>query len=249
MTMKFKLLTILSITCVMTLTSIAEAGTVKLHRNRSAYSSYTAGEFLMYDLQGLDVAPMGMGVQVSDGPFDGDFQAFCVERTESIRMDRTYQFEISTETMGYGDPDPLSAESAYLYTQFWNGTLTNYDFTLGYDRVASATALQDAFWYLEGEINSTSNLLAMDWVNQALSAVGNGDWVGLGNVRIMNLYRYNHFGRLKHAQDQLVMIDSPPPPPPPNVVPLPGAAPAGLGLMVALGGIRQWRRRGCERIV
>lgn len=242
--MKIQRLSVLALLGVLALTTAAQAGSVYFHRNTSLYSSPSAGEFLMYNLQGLDIAPLGAGVQVTDGQYVGDFQTFCVQRHEYVSMHKEYQFDVSTSAEGPSGSDPLSSEAAYLFYNFWNGTLSNYDLTLGAGRVDSAIALQDALWVLEGEKASTSNVQANAWVAEAQNAVLNNLWTGIGQVRVLNMYRIGHNGKIKHGQDQLVVLRDPPPPPP--SVPLPPAAPAGLAMLVGMGVIRRIRRRNAH---
>ncbi|MFO0376447.1 MAG: hypothetical protein ACK51N_05305 [bacterium] len=47
--------------------------------------------------------------------------------------------------------DPMSFRTAYLFRQFWDGSLTGYDFT-GSGRGNDANSLQMAFWLMEGEL-------------------------------------------------------------------------------------------------
>ncbi len=244
--MKIQRLWMLALLGVFALATAAQAGSVYFHHNASLYSSSNAGEFLMYNLQGLTVAPHGPGVQVTDGQYVGDFQTFCVQRHEYISLHKEYQFDVSTSAEGPTGSDPISAETAYLFTNFWHGTLSNYDLTLGAGRVASAVALQDALWVLEGEKASTTNVQANTWIAEAQNAVLNNLWSGVGNVRVLNVYRYGQNNRIKYGQDQLVVLPDPPPPPP--MVPLPPAAPAGLAMLLGLGVVRRIRRRNAHVI-
>jgi hypothetical protein len=127
------------------------------------------------------------------------FQTFCVEHDEFVTPGTTYNFNVSTAADNGGvntnSGDPLGCRTAYLYTQFWNGTLSDYDYELGSGRAASATALQQAIWYLENEVSYSSlNSQARAWVDEATDAVSaGGSWydqygTGIGNVRVMNMY-------------------------------------------------------------
>jgi hypothetical protein len=134
--------------------------------------------------------------------------SFCVETNEY--MDFTHTFNVSgfTDT-AYGGSvgasgDPLDARTAYLYTQFVNGTLTGYAHT-----DAKANALQDAIWYIEGEITNTLTGDALAWYNEANAAVVSGAWSGIGNVRIMNITWVDGPYAGLPAQDQLVMVPVP----------------------------------------
>ena len=50
--------------------------------------------------------------------------------------------------------DVLSKGTSWLYSQFAAGKLADYQYNYGSGRVASATALQNAFWFLEDELTS-----------------------------------------------------------------------------------------------
>ena len=99
-----------------------------------------------------------------------------------------------------GNPDPISFATAWLYDQFRGGTLAGYAY-VGSTAVrdASANALQNAIWFLEGEIGSVSGQ-ANTWKNMGLA---NG--TTLYGVRVMNVVTLS--GGI--AQDQLVMIPEP----------------------------------------
>lgn len=219
----------------------AEAGTIKLTVDPSNYSGdYGAGEFKVLEFTGGSIGPIDADTNAPGGVF----QTFCAESNENIAFSTTYDWTMSDSAVagGYsgGSPDPLSAEAAYLFTQFWNGTLTDYDFTLGSGRSDSATALQLALWKLEGEIQPgdlttayNGNTQAQDWVTLATNAVSDGDWSGIGNVRVLNLTNQQ-----TGANVQSVLV----------VIPLPPAALLGLGLMTAMGAVGAIRRRRNQQL-
>lgn len=186
------------------------------------------------------------------------FLTFCLEKNENITFGRTYYTQIATSAAnggnGGGHPDPLSAATAAVYREFRRaGTNTvlfggaaiagqsSYNFTNGgYNTRQETSAIQHAIWALEGEItldlvvshhNYTDQLanLIVNWAN----ANNNGALMG---VRVMRLWTnrsgsagggYTYSG---YAQDQLTLV------------PLPAAAPAALGLLASLAGVRAIRR-------
>ncbi len=130
--------------------------------------------------------------------------AFCVEYNEHFSPGNSYYAVLNTAAVSGGvsggNPDPLDERTAYLYTMYAMGDASFQD----------QQGIQNAIWFLEGEIFSSNS-----YVTLANAAVNDGDWSGLGNVRIANLYKYfdgQNYGGF--AQDQLIMI---------NTVPAPGA--------------------------
>jgi len=191
------------------------------------------------------------------------FLTFCLERNEYFNSyNQTLYVQnvntaavlggISTANSIYNDPspvssytfvgnaaptassDPLSYGTAYLYTQFRAGTLSSYDYGTGAARVADANSLQNAVWFLEGELTQAAiagDAQALAWVEEARDA----NWTNLGNVRVLNLWQDAAY-TIK-SQDQLYLI-SPVPEPETYAMLL-----AGLGLM----GFVARRRRSANR--
>lgn len=162
------------------------------------------------------------------------FITFCLEKTEYFNNYDTQTLYVkgapnigalnggagraamySGDVAGTGNAtngfDPISSKTAYLYTQFSKGTLSNYDYGNVSLRVGDADALQNAFWYLENELGNTqfSSLSAQTqaWINEATSAIANNQWSGIGNVRVLNLYKDQAFTQI--SQDQLYMVPEP----------------------------------------
>lgn len=215
-----KLLAMLSVVCL-AMAAPAWAGmTVTFH---DSYGS-PGGEFLL-DSSGFDFVPQSLG----EAP--GKFETFCLERDEYVKFGKTFYADLATSAKNGPnlgkEVDPLDSRTAYLYSQFISGGLTGYNYTPGSDRVASANALQRAIWYIENEISwSKLNTLARSFYYQADDAVSGGEWSGLGNVRVLNLY--GNVDKTDYAQDQLV------------AVPVPGAMLLGS---IGLGGIGLIQRR------
>lgn len=216
---------------------IAE-GTITLVRDKgtTGYSGDNGGgEMGVSVFTGTSVVAMGSSAQVS-GSY---FQTFCIERNEYFTPGTNYNYVINDAAtsggVSGGNPDPISAATAWLYTKFYFGNLDGYDYDLGTDRKNSATQLQNAFWYLENELTSLDTTSqAYAWVQAAREATDNDgyldDWAGgIGGVRVLNIT--DSAGTMK--QDQLFMV----------AVPLPPAAFLGLGGLVGLGALRASRRR------
>jgi hypothetical protein len=97
----------------------------------------------------------------------------------------------------------LSSQTAWLYTQFREGSLAGYD-----QSVNSADALQWAIWQLEDEksipVGEGYSDLANSFVALADQAVANG-FSGIGDVRVVNLVT----AAGQDAQDQLTLLPEP----------------------------------------
>src|SRR5262245_54667035 len=128
---------------------------------------------------GADPISVGDVVKFSDLPGNtggGEFKltdvnnaaewiiSFCMQKTEYMNFTNNFIVgSINTYTLtdpddkgGVNGQDPISSQTAWLYTQFTNQTLSNYDYSntatsVFANREASANALQHAFWMLESE--------------------------------------------------------------------------------------------------
>jgi hypothetical protein len=171
-----------------------------------------------------------------------NFQTFCLEYNEHFTPGNTlYVKAVNTGAKGGGggavlDPntpsltdtwDPVSSQTAYLYTKFSQGSLVNYDYgTSGSgltEHTADSQSLQLAIWVLEDEISATLNsavyakytalsavgLEAQAFVAAANNAVSTNAWSGIGQVRALNLY--SNASYTSSAQDQLYLQPIPEP--------------------------------------
>lgn len=159
-----------------------------------------------------------------------------------------------------GPPDNvmLSPQVAYLYSNYMANTMSSVIAGWGGNSDQnSAQSLQNAIWYFMGYQKADGGTLWVDgkahtsvatggvftsYVNgdhsltaaletAANNAINGGSWVGLGNVRVMQMWipgkEYTSDGK---AQDQLVLV------------PLPPAIWAGLSLL-GLMGVKGYRRQ------
>jgi hypothetical protein len=140
------------------------------------------------------------------------FQTFCIEFTEEFSPGGQYSVSTSDHALyGHvgGSPGvPITIGTAWLYSHFASGALAGpngfnagYDYTYGANRSASAGALQQAIWWLQGETGGVDN----SWVDLVSShyadpkAAANGAF----NVKALNL------GDPGQVQDQLVIVPEP----------------------------------------
>ena len=216
----------------------------------TGYAGTTGGgEFTLYPVPGhpyLDNSAYST-LTKNIGGYANSFQTFCVEMYEYTEhpMDIWVSTTEVDETTGNltGNPgshailggkngagnwnlgDNLDPMTAYLYTHFAYGTLAGYIYTPGPGRVASATALQDAIWYIENEKGGPLTGQALAFYNAAKNAVDSGSWTGIGQVRVLNMYTVS--GGVKLRQDMLW-------------VPAPAAIILGL---MGLSAVGLWMRR------
>jgi len=143
------------------------------------------------------------------------FQTFCLEKHESILGSPLDVVFNDAAIYGGGgavnDQDPLSIGAAYLYHEFQNGTLRDvtgklYDYTPGMlNRAASAELLQQAIWWLEGElaVEPVANpYLALVYGKFADPTADNNHQYA---VKVLNLWAAGHVGEKGYEkQDMLV---------------------------------------------
>lgn len=119
------------------------------------------------------------------------FQTFCLEKDESVANNGHFILNSEAEAGGSDTDagDPLSAGTAWLYSQFARGVLINYDYTPGAGRLASAGLLQEAIWGLEDEIAAPAAnpyyILALANGGKADAAVGENSVYVMNNTRVI----------------------------------------------------------------
>ena len=172
---------------------------VKLEKGQ--YGNTGGGEFLITVLD----EPIG----IYDKTLNPQFVTFCLETNEFVSYNGEYNVTIGTGALRGGsggsgglNPDPLSPQSAYLYSLWLD------DLIVGGHSLTTANDLQRAIWYLEGETLGTNNYL----VTQANAAVASGgSWYNtwgadsIGDIRVMNLWTLQG----GYAQDQFVRVPVP----------------------------------------
>lgn len=127
------------------------ASTVTLDRVSGYYYS-SGGEFNISPVGGGAYAPE---VIVNNRYGNPGYESFCMQVDESVAIPGTYS---ATASQVDDTGNALRIGTAYLYAQFASGTLSGYDYAdtaggTGSGRAASAWALQNAIWWLQGESN------------------------------------------------------------------------------------------------
>ena len=95
------------------------------------------------------------------------FETFCVEMTATFQPGNSYNTSVGTKIVsGPTTSSYVSVGTAYLYSQFAQGILKNYNYNQNTSgsgsRAYTADELQDAIWYLQGEIGTSGNSTTSD---------------------------------------------------------------------------------------
>jgi len=155
-------------------------------------------------------------VKMTDTPYDGGlsggefkaaitngptFYTFCLEYHIGISLPYTYNYTIDTRAFAGGvdnhdlpgNPagDPLSKGTAYLYEQFFKGTLVGSTGSGNYNdnRSYNAGLLQQAIWTLEDEKSFAGTNYYLNLVKGIFGNTGAFETVGADSkVKVMNLW-------------------------------------------------------------
>lgn len=177
------------------------------------YGTRHSGNGGEFNFASADFNPSTMGYKASTIA-NGGFETFCVERNEYFNPGSTYYYSISSAAMNGGvsggNPDPISQGTAYLYSMFANGTLNGYNYSVGSGGNASAGLLQQAIWWLEGEISTQD--LSNPFENAAVTMFGSAANAMLDNNGLYGVAVLNIWGNPQHTQygqDQLILSPVP----------------------------------------
>jgi hypothetical protein len=123
------------------------------------YQTGVGGEFTYQVVATTPAWPSLSGYSTLASGYEASpsFQTFCIEGSEYIYRNTTYDAALNSKAMyggNYPDGDPISQGTGWLYSQFarasWDATY-NLSYNYGANRSSSADALQKAIWWLEGE--------------------------------------------------------------------------------------------------
>lgn len=191
-----------------------QAQTIVLNQDTSNYSYGDGGEFnAVPDANLLSFNPTLAGYSpytanlVAGSP---NFQTFCIETEVYFSPGDTYNvipsYGILPDSQ-FPTGNPITLGTAWLYSQFAAGTLSGYDYTEGSGRIATAGDLQQAIWYLEGDVSSLVNGSADGTAFYTAAATDLGADLsdpadGAYGVICLNL-------RDDYVQDQLMVVPDP----------------------------------------
>lgn len=147
-------------------------------------------------INNLASEPVGTTITLGEG--GGANHCFCVEMNEHLGYNNTgLSYFSSLDTKAYmggtsgGKPDPIDPRTAYLYTQFRNGTLAGFD-----GSICSYKSLQRVIWFFEEEIPSLfldpedpCTPIMKAFQDQFFADASTCGWTDIGNVRILNITR------------------------------------------------------------
>ncbi|SPE58837.1 conserved hypothetical protein [Verrucomicrobia bacterium] len=199
-------------------------------------------------LPDLNYYEPGVTANVTGNPGNPNFQTFCVEGSEYIYQNRTYDVTLQQSSLygGLLGPKALTVGAALLYYDFAKGLFTgaggvpsyNYLNTAG-GRTGDAGKLQDAIWWLMGgQESQTYNSVNTyeHWINGLLGVHAfdaNSSLAHPIDVSVLSLWE--HGGAYTTAgadQDQLILTGNQGYSPVPDggtTVALLGLAMSGLG--------------------
>jgi hypothetical protein len=112
----------------------------------NGYHTGSGGEFTLFNLNGISNA--GYAASTKNIANQESLETFCLELNEYAASPSYFVVGSAATKGGETVSDPISQGTAYLYSQFAQGTLTGY---FSGSRSANAGLLQQAIWALEGE--------------------------------------------------------------------------------------------------
>jgi hypothetical protein len=194
--------------CTTSLAAVVNPGdTIRFSSAPGHASGFTGGAFLAYD-----------------SATQSSWYTFCLEYNENISLGTDYIVgnvipQAVNGGVAGGNPDPVSSQTAYLYYLYATGGLAG---VAGAGTADQQVALQNVFWFLEGEIAALpNNSLANMYYGIAQQAIADQYY----GVLVVNPVRGG-----TPAQSQLVYV------------PEPGTMPLFVGGLACLIGYRRSRR-------
>lgn len=170
---------------------VAFAGMVTVGPDTLAGSSHNVAPG--YNFQGglfnLTVNSLS-GVSGGDLVIGNTFKSFCIEIGETVAFGGNYNYAVNTASISGGNspnnPQPLAAQTAWLYSQYRAGTLTagGDDFV---ENNSDTNALQDAIWFFQNQLGSTVASQLSARAQEFVTAANASGWTTIHNVRVLNM--------------------------------------------------------------
>jgi hypothetical protein len=118
--------------------------------------SINVGDKVVMSVPGLGGTNGGGPFLFTDNTTGSSFNTFCVERNEYFSPGNEYLIggiSLAAHNGGLagGDPDPLNAQTAFLYFHYRQGDLNTYFPSFDPAEKIDMAALQSAIWYFEEE--------------------------------------------------------------------------------------------------
>lgn len=148
----------------------------------------------------------GLTGQAADRSGD-TFESFCAEFAEGIDLGKNYERDFNTVTVMSGNA--LTPVAAALYWNWRYGNFPDDDSLRAYDyddsssnRGHDAGQLQIALWSAMGVATPINNPTYQEAKAMIDWATGLG-WTDIRNVRILNIWSYNHYDNKGKFNDEL----------------------------------------------
>ena len=118
--------------------------------------SINVGDTVVMSVPGLGGTNGGGPFLFSDKTTGDSFNTFCIERNEYFSPGYEYRIggiSLAAHSGGLagGNPDPLNAQTAFLYYHYRQHDLTTYFPLFNPTEKIDMAALQSAIWYFEDE--------------------------------------------------------------------------------------------------
>lgn len=205
---------VLVVLCMVLVVSLTASATIQLHW--AGLGDYTMGGYYM------DPPTNGVGYGLKDyhgnwaceivfdsvsgipGIADGSpLVTICMEWDEELIGENDFTATLNTAAInggfGGGNPDPMSDQTAWIFTEYNNGNTFNIT-----DVNRRAAVVQEAIWSIEEELDWAHDYTETDGLIALANAAVNGGWTNQ-DVRVLNIEWENG----TDGQDVLVIIPEP----------------------------------------
>ncbi len=179
-----------------------------------AGASVASAQSVSFAFSALHESGFNGGEFVSNLSNGNSYRSFCLEINENITVSPNVTYSYSIDTVGAmaggvsgGNPDPVSSAAASIFVAWLNSSIAQ--------TVSNSTAVQNAIWAIEGEINPSSlSGTALTLYNDAVANYSTTDNAAtdnpaFSNIRVLNPYRVNASGGIDRYQSQIILIPLP----------------------------------------